>query len=203
LIDLFHKRRKDFEKLTWPLSQHLFQLAYWRLASHQDAEDVVQETYLRAYRSFHTFQSGTNLKAWMTRILLNVINDLLKKRLRQPDTLALEDDSPELNSAQSESASLQNPELQLTRAEIDPELFDALQKLPTSLLHPLLLRELEDMTYADIATTLEVPVGTVMSRLFRARQVVRNRLSKNVRAPENRTAERPIAEVEESNDDMQ
>jgi RNA polymerase sigma-70 factor, ECF subfamily len=203
LIDLFHNRRKEFEKLTWPLSQHLFQLAYWRLASHQDAEDVVQETYLRAYRSFHTFQTGTNLKAWMTRILINVINDLFKKRQRQPEIVALQDDSNELDSAQSESASLQNPEVQLTRDEIDPELFEALQKLPTALLHPLLLRELEDMTYADIASTLQVPVGTVMSRLFRARQVVRNRLSKNEYAPENRTAERPIIEVEEANDDMQ
>jgi RNA polymerase sigma-70 factor, ECF subfamily len=202
LIDLFQKRRKNFEKLTWPLSHHLYQLAYWRLASHQDAEDVVQETYLRAYRSFHTFQTGTNLKAWMTRILLNVISDLFKKRLRQPDTLALDDDHSELDSVQSEAASLQNPEVQLTRNEIDPELLEALQKLPTSLLYPLLLRELEDMTYADIATTLEIPVGTVMSRLFRARRVVRSRLSKDERGLDNQIAEESLADVEEANDDM-
>jgi RNA polymerase sigma factor (sigma-70 family) len=202
LIDLFNKRRKEFEKLTWPLSQHLFQLAYWRLASHPDAEDVVQETYLRAYRSFNTFQPGTNLKAWMTRIMLNVISDHFKKRLRQPDMLALEDNSPEFDSLQSEAASLQNPEVQLTRDEIDPDLLEALQKLPISLLYPLLLRELEDMTYADIAATLEIPVGTVMSRLFRARRVVRSRLCKGEGTMGNQVAEESLLDLEEANDDM-
>lgn len=202
MIDLFNKRRKDFEKLTWPLSQHLFQLAYWRLASHQDAEDVVQETYLRAYRSFNTFQPGTNLKAWMTRIMLNAISDLFKKRLRQPDILAIEDNSSELDSVQSEAASLQNPEVQLTRDEIDPDLLEALQKLPISLLYPLLLRELEDMTYADIAATLEIPVGTVMSRLFRARRVVRSRLCKDEGTMGNKGAQESLLDLEEANDDM-
>jgi RNA polymerase sigma-70 factor (ECF subfamily) len=202
LIDLFNKRRKEFEKLTWPLSQHLFQLAYWRLASHPDAEDVVQETYLRAYRSFNTFQPGTNLKAWMTRIMLNVISDHFKKRLRQPDMLALEDNSPEFDSLQSEAASLQNPEVQLTRDEIDPDLLEALQKLPITLLYPLLLRELEDMTYADIAATLEIPVGTVMSRLFRARRVVRSRLCKGAGTMGNQVGEESLLDLEEANDDM-
>jgi RNA polymerase sigma factor (sigma-70 family) len=110
--------------------------------------------------------------------------------------------SPEFDSLQSEAASLQNPEVQLTRDEIDPDLLEALQKLPISLLYPLLLRELEDMTYADIAATLEIPVGTVMSRLFRARRVVRSRLCKGAGTMGNQVGEESLLDLEEANDDM-
>ena len=179
-MKLFHNRRKEFEKLTWPLGQDLFRPAYWRLANQQDAEDVVQETYLRAFRSFHTFQIGTNVKGWMTRILLNVVNDTLKKRVREPDLL-VDDECEELVNLQDSSAISRDPEVQLIEREIRPDLLEALQRLPTALLHPLLLRELEDMTYAEISKILEIPTGTVMSRLFRARRVVREQLTKNVK----------------------
>lgn len=179
IVNIFRNRKKQFEELTCPLGNDLFRLALWRLGNRLDAEDVLQETYLRAYRSFHTFQQGTNLKGWMTRILLNVVNDTLKKRLRQPELLTLDDEGNELESLQSNSYSLQDPALQLTQNELDPQLLDALRRLPSNLLNPLLLRELEDMSYEDIAKTLDVPIGTVMSRLFRARKVVRERLRDN------------------------
>jgi RNA polymerase sigma-70 factor (ECF subfamily) len=173
-MKFFQNRRKEFEKLTCSLGPELFRLAYWRLANMQDAEDVVQEAYLRAFRSFNTFQTGTNIKAWMTRILINVINDTLKKRIRQPDLLASEDDYE--RSLEQQSAPSNDPEIQLIEKEIRPDLLAALQKLPTDLLHPLLLRELEEMTYDEIASVLGIPTGTVMSRLFRARRLVRDRL---------------------------
>jgi RNA polymerase sigma-70 factor (ECF subfamily) len=182
-MNLFCSRRKLFEKLTWPVAQDLYRLAYWRLANRQDAEDVVQDAYLRAYRSFNTFQTGTNVKAWMTRILINVINDTLKKRLNHADVLTIDDESDEIINLESQSASLQDPELQQIAQEIDHDLFAALQKLPSSLLQPLLLRELEDMTYEQIATTLAIPTGTVMSRLFRARKVIRERLTSQTKTP--------------------
>ncbi len=173
----FQNKRKDFEDLTRPIGQDIYRLAFWRLANRQDAEDVVQETYLRAYRSFHTFQTGTNVKAWLTKICLNAINDHLKKKLRQPDMVPLDSESDELESLQSESFSLQDPVLQLTMNEIDQDLLLALQKLPVSLLYPLLMRELEGLTYEEIASILSIPNGTVMSRLFRARRLVRDRLT--------------------------
>jgi RNA polymerase sigma-70 factor, ECF subfamily len=191
-MKLFHSRRKEFEKLTWPLGHDLFRLAYWRLANQQDAEDVVQEAYLRGFRSFHTFQIGTNIKGWMTRILLNVINDTLKKRIQQPDLLTIDDECDELVSMPDQSAMAKNPELQLIEKEIRPDLLDALQRLPTSLLHPLLLRELEDMAYAEIANILDIPTGTVMSRLFRARRIVRDQLTKNMK----RTVKPEVADHE-------
>jgi RNA polymerase sigma-70 factor (ECF subfamily) len=193
-MKLFHNRRKEFEKLTWPLGPDLFRLAYWRLANLQDAEDVVQECYLRAFRSFHTFQTGSNLKGWMTRILLNVINDTLKKRVRQPDLPTIDDAVDELASLQDQSASSRDPETQLIEKEIRPDLLNALQRLPTSLLHPLLLRELEDMTYAEIADILAIPVGTVMSRLFRARRVVRDELTNCAKS--NATSEVAVDEMQ-------
>jgi RNA polymerase sigma-70 factor (ECF subfamily) len=170
---------KEFEELTLPLGADLFRLAYWRLANKQDAEDVVQETYLRGFRSFHTFAPGSNIKSWMTRILFNVINDLFRKRRRQTDIITLDETGDEIASMQAESATLQDPQDQVMDAEIQPDLLEALRRLPTSLLYPLLLRELEEMTYQEIATILDIPVGTVMSRLFRARRIVRDYLTEN------------------------
>ena len=89
---------------------------------------------------------------------------------------SIQDDSEDIELMQSSSDSLKDPQIQLTDKEIDLELLDALRRLPSSLLNPLLLRELEEMTYDEIAATLEIPVGTVMSRLFRARRLVRERL---------------------------
>lgn len=177
-MNIFNSKRKKFEALALPFGADLFRLALWRLGNKQDAEDVVQDAYLRAYRSFHTFQSGTNAKAWLVKILLNAVTDALKKRVRQPNTVDIDDELVELETAQLAEAKEQDPAVQLSQHEIDPDLMDALRRLPTALLHPLLLRELEDMTYEDIATTLGVPIGTVMSRLFRARKLVRERLSK-------------------------
>ncbi|RTL36644.1 MAG: sigma-70 family RNA polymerase sigma factor [Candidatus Melainabacteria bacterium] len=176
-MKFFRSKRKQFEELTGQFSQDIYRLALWRLANRQDAEDVVQDTYLRAFRSFHTFQTGTNTKAWLTRICLNVINDTLKKRIRQPDTVTLESENDELESLQSQSQSLQDPAVQLASNEFDPHLLRALQKLPESLLYPLLLREIEELSYEEIAAVLSIPTGTVMSRLFRARRIVRERLT--------------------------
>jgi len=171
-------RQKKFENLVRPFVGVLYKLAYFRMGNAPDAEDVVQDTLSKAYRSFSTFETGTNVKAWLTRILLNASNDLFSKRTRQIDTIALEESLDEIQMQQSTSASMQNPELIAQQDEIDPALFAALQSIPSSLLHPLLLREIEDLSYQEISTLMNVPIGTVMSRLYRARQLVRSKLEK-------------------------
>ena len=176
---IFRNRRKEFEELTAPLLRDLFRMAYWRLGNVNDAEDVVQETYLRAFRSFKTFKSGTNLKAWMIRILTNVINDHLAKSARQPVLIAIEEELDEVLALQDHSLASEDPALIFAKNELHPDLMKALQQLPSALLQPLLLRELEDMPYGDIATVLDVPVGTVMSRLFRARRIMKTKLIKS------------------------
>lgn len=190
VVSLFDNRKKQFEKLACPYATDLFRLAYWRLGSRQDAEDAVQDTYLKAYRSFHTFQTGSNVKAWLMTILLNCVRDVMKKRAGRPDVLTIDESSEELDTLQSQSASLQNPEEQLCEQEIDAELLQVLRRLPANLLNPLLLREFEDMSYADIAAMLDVPVGTVMSRLFRAREIIRKALSEGRRASGTQQVER-------------
>lgn len=174
-------RRKEFEKLALPLSAQLFKVAYWRLGKKEDAEDVCQEAYLRAYRSFHTFSPGTNIKAWMTTILINVINDFRKKQAHVPEPTDEEVDFERLVVSQSES--FKDPSIKLEESESDPELMAALQKLPSTFLHPLLLREIEDLSYTDIANVLVVPIGTVMSRLYRARQLLKASLEKSQLSP--------------------
>jgi RNA polymerase sigma-70 factor (ECF subfamily) len=161
-----------------PFAGPLFGLARFRLSSVQDAEDAVQEAYLRAYRSFGTFQPGSNMRAWMFKILLNVINDMLAKTQREVPRALLDDSMEELELQPSSSGSLRDPQVQLEEKEFDPDLVAALACLPPTLLQPLLLRELEDFTYQDIASVLDIAQGTVMSRLFRARQLVRKQLNK-------------------------
>ncbi|HEY9760613.1 MAG TPA: sigma-70 family RNA polymerase sigma factor [Oculatellaceae cyanobacterium] len=175
---LFFNRRKEFEKATMPFAGPLFGLARWRLTSMQDAEDAVQETFLRAYRSFDTFQPGSNMRAWLFKILLNVINDMLAKTQREVPRAILDENMEELEMQPSSSASLRDPQVLLEEKEFDQDLTDALACLPPTLLQPLLLREIEDFTYQEIATVLDIAQGTVMSRLFRARQLVRKHLRK-------------------------
>jgi RNA polymerase sigma-70 factor (ECF subfamily) len=179
MLEIVRTRKRKFQELTWSYSKDLFRFAYWRLANRQDAEDAVQETYLRAYRSFDTFAPGSNVKAWLTRILLNVVSDLLKKRGRIAQVDSSDGLEEQIESLESASASLQNPEQQLTENEIDEDLLRALKRMPSTLLHPLLLKELQDLSYAQIAQLLEVPIGTVMSRLFRARQELKKLLQCN------------------------
>src|SRR5581483_5206810 len=147
----FGSRRKEFERLTLPYASALFGFAYWRLASREDAEDAVQEAYLRAYRSFHTFQAGSNVKAWLIKILINVINDSLSKRKHHALLVPLEDcEEFENRDAQEQPG----PEQSLIDKEFDPELLVALQQMPSTMVHPLLLREIEEMSYQEIAESL-------------------------------------------------
>jgi RNA polymerase sigma-70 factor, ECF subfamily len=171
--------RKEFEKLTMPLSLELYRFAYSRLGNKQDAEDAVQEAYLRAYRSFSTFAKGTNIKAWIMKILINVVRDAVMKRTKQVPTAEMDEEFDTVESLQSTSVSFSDPQEIYQKDAIDPELLKALHSLPSNLLHPLLLREIDDMSYTEIADALGLPQGTVMSRLFRARQVLRLELTKS------------------------
>jgi RNA polymerase sigma-70 factor (ECF subfamily) len=152
--------------------EQLFRLAYARIGNLQDAEDVVQETYLKAWRSFDTVKQRENVKGWITQILINSIRDHHRKEQRRVPTIKISEIDEEALPA---SARL-GPEQELCRDEIDPLLFKALCSIPESFLTPLLLREIHGSTYDEIAQTLGVPIGTVMSRLFRARSLLRSAL---------------------------
>lgn len=145
-------------------------MAYARLSSAEDAEDVVQETYLKAFRAFDSFKEGTNSKAWLVRILVNTIRDHIRKDSRREHMVSLDE------AVHTVASSTPDPEEQFCRGELDPELQSALQSLPEAFLTPFLLRELQELSYQEIANTLGIPIGTVMSRLSRAREMLRKAL---------------------------
>jgi len=169
-----------FEELVGPLLPSLYNVAFWLSRSSANAEDLVQETLLKALRGFNMFESGTNFKAWIFRILRNTYLTSLSG-LAARRTVALEDElneNDEWGPAQYPEGAIdrQSPELNLIQIGNRAALQAAMEKLPAPLLEVLLLCDVEEMKYKEIAIVLEIPIGTVMSRVARARASVRRSL---------------------------
>lgn len=166
-----------FETLAMPLLDSLYNFARWLVHNQNDAEDLVQETYLRALRGFGSFQPGTNFRAWMFKILRNTFlssRSRLERRVTVP--LHPEEDGPELaiDAETPETILMDRSNSRLVRRAIDD--------LPVRFREVLLLCEAEEMSYRQIAEILSIPIGTVMSRLARARESVRESLLYGPRA---------------------
>ncbi len=145
-----------------------------RLTRHApDAEDLVQDTYLKAFRSSAQFQRGTNLKAWLFTILHNTFRNMRRHDGRNP----VDVDSDVVEHAANRSVHEQTPEQILTRATLDADLQAALDALPDTFRQAVWLRDVEELSYAEIAQVLSVPIGTVMSRISRGRRMLYDRLS--------------------------
>ncbi len=163
-----------FEELAMPLLDQLYNFAHWLSQDRSEAEDLVQETCLKALKGFSSFQPGTNFRAWMYRILRNTF---LTSRtgLKATATVSLDaDDAPELPSAAD------TPEMIFIERSQQEVLQKAISELPIHFREILLLCEVEEMSYQDIATALTIPMGTVMSRLSRARRALREILQKKL-----------------------
>jgi RNA polymerase sigma-70 factor, ECF subfamily len=161
----------SFEDLAMPLFDQLYNFAHWLAQDREDAEDLVQETYAKALKGFRSFQSGTNFRAWMYRILRNTFltsRTGLKATMTVP--LEAEEDGAEL------AVEHDTPESLLFERSNRKLLQSAIDDLPVYFREVLLLSEVEEMSYREISETLSVPVGTVMSRLSRARRMLRDRL---------------------------
>jgi RNA polymerase sigma-70 factor (ECF subfamily) len=164
-----------FEELVLPLLPSLYNGAFWLSRSSANAEDLVQETLLKALRGFSMFESGTNFKAWIFRILKNTYLTSLSG-LAARRTVALEDELNENGEHPEGAIDRQSPELHLIQMGNWAALQAAMEKLPAPLLEVLLLCDVEEMKYKEIAMVLEIPIGTVMSRVARARASVRRSL---------------------------
>jgi len=164
--------QSDFEELTFCYLEQLFRLAYSRVGCVEDAQDILQETYLKAFRSFGSLKQRAYTKRWLTQILINTINDHQRKSRRFELTVDISDLPEEFADEQRPG-----PEEELCRDEIDPALIQALNSLPEIFLVPLLLREIQEASYEEIALILGIPLGTVMSRLSRARGLLRKKLA--------------------------
>jgi RNA polymerase sigma-70 factor (ECF subfamily) len=156
-----------FEELAMPLFDQLYNFAQWLTQDRAEAEDLVQETYAKALRGFSSFQTGTNFRAWMYRILRNTF---LTSRtgLKASAMVTLDaDDSPELPGAPD------TPETIFFERSQQQLLQTAMEELPLPFREILLLCEVEEMSYQEISQALAIPMGTVMSRLSRARRALR------------------------------
>jgi RNA polymerase sigma-70 factor (ECF subfamily) len=176
-------KSSEFEDLALPYVPALYNLAFWLTRNDRDAEDIVQETLLKALRGFSSFQTGTNFKAWIFRILRNTF---LTSRtgLAASRTVALEDELNALGESSPtypESAiDRDTPELNLIRLNDSAAVHRAMENLPSPLLEVILLCDVEEMKYKEIAAVLEIPIGTVMSRISRGRAELRNQLQAEI-----------------------
>lgn len=174
------RQAPEFEELALPLLPSLYNVAFWFSGNATDAEDLVQETLLKAFRGFDLFQTGTNFKAWIFRILKNTYLSS-RSRLTAKRTVALEDKLNDYGGSgpmQYPEAAIdrQTPEMFLIRLNDCTALQAAMEKLAQPLLEVILLCDVEEMKYREIATVLEIPIGTVMSRIARARAALRGTL---------------------------
>lgn len=157
----------SFENEALPYHADLYRIAKWLLGSREQAEDLVQETLLAGMRSFHRFEKGTNCRAWLIKIMYHT----LSKRRRSENRLRLVSDSEEqiAKTVAFDPPTSEN----LTEQEV----LEALGRLPQQFQVVVILSDVEDMTYKEIAETLSIPTGTVMSRLHRGRTLLRAELA--------------------------
>ena len=177
-----------FEDLAMPLFDSLYNFARWLAQNSNDAEDLVQETYLKALRSFASFQPGTNFRAWMFQILRNsFLSSRSKLEWRMTIDLDSDEDGPQL------AVDSETPETILMNRAHSETVQRAIADLPVHYRETLLLCEVEEMTYLEIAEVLSIPIGTVMSRLARARKAIRKSLVVDPGEPLSRNLSHPIA----------
>jgi RNA polymerase sigma-70 factor (ECF subfamily) len=164
----------EFERAALPFVDSLYNTAYRMTRNPEDAEDLVQETYLKAYKYRDKFEEGTNLKAWLFKILKNTfINSYRKKQQAPPQSDFAEIEEAFENQVSEDAAGqMKNPEDELLEHVLDEDVQRALDSLPADYRMVVLLADLEGFSYREIAEILEIPVGTVMSRLYRARKLL-------------------------------
>ena len=156
-----------FEQLALPLAERLYNFAHWLTQNRDEAEDLVQETYAKALKGFSSFEPGTNFKAWIFRILRNTFLNSRTGLKAATVPLDTESEDPALPVEHA------TPETILLSRDSRELLQSAIEELPVPYREVLLLCEVEEMSYQEIATTVAIPIGTVMSRLSRARRQLR------------------------------
>ena len=172
--------RARFEELAMPHMGSLYTAALRMTRNPADAEDLVQETYLKAYRAFDTFQEGTNLKAWLYRILTNTFINAYRAKKRRPDESDIDDLENlylyrRLGGLEGATAGRSAEEEVLDRFT-EAEVKEAIEALPEQFRLAVLLGDVEGFSYKEIAEILDIPIGTVMSRLHRGRRALQKRL---------------------------
>jgi RNA polymerase sigma-70 factor (ECF subfamily) len=161
------KQWESFEAEMIPLMPDLYRVAVWLTKNKTEAEDLVQETLFQALKSFHRYRVGTNSFAWLTKIMYHLnLKRLRKSRLTES-----------LDYLEEKTVEIMVYESSIYHKLTDKEIIDALKKLPEPFLQVVLLSDVEELSYKEIAEILDIPIGTVMSRLARGRKMLRQQLA--------------------------
>ena len=171
-------KKKEFEDIALEYMELLYRSALRMTKNTQEAEDLIQDTYMQAYRHFDKFEKGTNFKAWIFKILTNTFINKYRKKKRTPQHLDIDQVSFQIiDQDTQEGQEMRNKINGVTYEELfDDDIIRALDKLSEEFRQIVLLSELEGLTYKEIAKKTDIPLGTVMSRLFRGRRVLQRSL---------------------------
>ena len=169
--------RVRFEEEALALADQVYRVARHLVGNREEAEDLVQETYARAFRSWRSFTPGTNLRAWLLRILTNLNIDRGRRIQRQPDQQPLEEGDYFLYNRLEETTDGVPDEERVVQRLSQNDVVSALSEVPHDFRDVVVLVDIGDFTYADAAQILDIPVGTVMSRLHRGRRILKRQLA--------------------------
>src|SRR5512133_129847 len=174
------RARVRFEEEALELSDQVYRVARRLVGSREEAEDLVQQTYERAFRSWRQFTPGTNLRAWLLRILTNLNIDRGRRQQRTPQTTPLDNEAGDyfLYNKLEAQVPEENPDEERVIEKLSQDsIVDALAEVPHDFRDVLVLVDIGEFSYADAAQILDIPIGTVMSRLHRARRILKKELA--------------------------
>jgi RNA polymerase sigma-70 factor, ECF subfamily len=170
--------RVHFEEEALELADQVYRVARRLVSTREEAEDLMQETYARAFRAWRSFQPGTNLRAWLLRILTNLNIDRGRRQQRSPDFQPLEEGDYYLYNRLEESGREANVDQERVDDRLSQDdVVQALSAVPHDFRDVIVLVDIGDFSYADAAQILEIPIGTVMSRLHRGRRILKRELA--------------------------
>ncbi len=170
------RARARFEEEVLDLSDQVYRVARRMVSTREEAEDLVQETYVRAFRSWQSYEPGTNLRAWLLRILTNLNIDRGRRQQRTPETQPIEEGDYFLYNKLEADGAPDDENRVIERLSQD-SVVEALSAVPHDFRDVIVLVDIGDFTYQDAAQILDVPIGTVMSRLHRGRRILKRELA--------------------------